>query len=60
MAAAAYKITRTELADELDKQARAKLGVSGDRFLNQLKAGELDLTDPATAELAVLARLITD
>jgi hypothetical protein len=53
-------VTRDELLTELDRLARARLGMSGDDFLAQWRAGELDEFSPTVSRLAVLARLITD
>jgi hypothetical protein len=52
--------TRDEIHGELDRLARDRLGISGDEFLDQLKAGRLDEFSPTVSRLAVLARLITD
>jgi hypothetical protein len=60
MAAHAYKISRGELMAELDRMAQAELGISGDEFLARYRTGKLDKESPAIAQIAVLARLITD
>lgn len=60
MAAASYEITRDELREELDRQAKALLGISGAEFLDRFRKGALELDAAAVAHLAVFARLLND
>lgn len=53
-------LTREEIREEIDRYASARLGMSGEEFLERRRAGELDEFDPKVARLAVLARFLTD
>ena len=53
-------LTREEIAEELDRYATARLGMSGAEFFERWRAGQLDEFDPKVARLAVLARFLTD
>jgi len=52
-------ITKDELMAALDREARERLGMSGERFLTRYRAGALDTDSPSVSQVAVLARLIT-
>jgi len=52
------RVTSQELRAELDSLANERLGMSGNQFLQQLRAGELDPYSPRVSRLAILARLI--
>ena len=54
------RLTRAEVRDEIDRAARDQLGMTGDEFFEQWRAGNLDEFEPKIARLAVLARLLTD
>lgn len=54
------RLTRAEIRAELDRAASEQLGMSGEVFFDQWRAGNLDEFDPKIARLAVLARLLTD
>ena len=55
-----YKtVTREALRAELDRDARASLGVSGADFVARLRSGALNESSGVVARLAVLARLVT-
>ena len=52
--------TRDELRSDLDQLSRDLLGLSGEEFLEQWKAGKLDDFAPRVSRVALLARLVND
>jgi hypothetical protein len=52
--------TRDELRGDLDQLSRELLGLNGEEFLEQWKAGRLDDFSPRVSRVALLARLIND
>lgn len=47
-----------ELRDSLDAQAREKLGLSAEEFLDRIRSRTLDMGSPAVSRLAILGRLL--
>jgi hypothetical protein len=51
-------LSTAELRDLLDAQAREKLGLSAEEFLERCRSRTLDMGSPAVSRLAVLGRLL--
>lgn len=53
-------VTPDRVRAELDQTARERFNLTGEEFLERYRTGALDLTAPAVARVAILARIVED
>lgn len=54
------RLSKKQIEARIDRDARRRLGISGQEFRKQLKAGRLDTCIPAVYDTAMLVRLSGD
>lgn len=50
----------SELRDLVDREARAKLGISGEEFVKRLESGQISPESPMERSVAFLAKILKE